>query len=272
MNSALSPSEQLCEFLGRYPKLVVLTGAGASADSGIPTYRDDAGRWLYRKPIQHGDFLRDAATRRRYWSRSMAGWPAVRNAQPNAIHTGLARMEASGQVELVITQNVDRLHQRAGSRRVIDLHGRLDRVRCLQCDAVSEREALQQWLEAHNTPLPVPAEIRPDGDSEQEAHDLDGFREPECPACSGTLMPDVVFYGGNVPRARVDSCTAALQRADALMVIGSSLQVYSGFRFCRTALALGKPIAILNRGQTRADAMAALVLRDCAAGLLASIA
>ncbi len=259
----------LRDFLQRHPRLVVLTGAGISADSGIPTYRDDAGTWRYRAPIQHGAFLTEEHTRKRYWARSMAGWPVIRDARPNAAHHALARLEASGQLELLITQNVDGLHQRAGNRRVVDLHGRVDRVRCLRCDLLSERDALQAWLEQHNPrPPQEPVAARPDGDSELAEANLDSFSLPNCGSCSGTLMPDVVFYGGNVPRARVDSCRTAIARADALLVVGSSLQVYSGYRFCRLAREAGKPIAILNRGLTRADALAELVVRGAAAEIL----
>ncbi|MFV8817341.1 NAD-dependent protein deacetylase [Haliea sp. E17] len=259
---------QLREFLRRHPRLVVLTGAGISAASGIPTYRDDSGTWRYRTPIQHQDFLRDKATRQRYWARSMAGWPTLRDALPNAAHHAIARLESRGNIETVITQNVDRLHQRAGSRRVIDLHGRVDRVRCMHCGALSEREALQSWLEQHNSLDIAGTRARPDGDSDIAATDLAQFVVPDCDHCGGDLTPDVVFYGGNVPRARVDSCRLAIERADALLVVGSSLQVYSGYRFCRLAATAGKPLAIINTGVTRADQQATLRLFEPAASLL----
>ena len=150
MNHAVTCADQLAAFLLRHPRIAVLTGAGVSAGSGIPTYRDGDGRWLYRKPIQHRDFLSDELTRKRYWSRSMLGWPHVRDAAPNGIHRRLAQLEENGRVELLITQNVDRLHQRAGSQKVIDLHGRLDRVRCLDCGNLEEREAIQNQLLAQN--------------------------------------------------------------------------------------------------------------------------
>ncbi|TGD73616.1 NAD-dependent protein deacetylase [Mangrovimicrobium sediminis] len=269
-----SPEQTLTGFLQRHPRLVVLTGAGISAESGIPTYRDDQGRWLYRTPIQHQAFIDSELTRKRYWSRSLGGWPAVRDAQPNAAHRALAALEHDGRIELLITQNVDRLHQRAGSRRVIDLHGRVDRVRCLGCGALDERDALQGWLEANNAPAPARAAARPDGDSELPDDDtaLALFKVPDCARCAGTLMPDVVFFGGNVPRARVDSSLAALQRADALLVIGSSLQVYSGYRFCRKAREWNKPIALLNPGKTRADDIADLKIIGPATALLARFA
>lgn len=274
--SALPPCpvralEALSRFLDSHARLVVLSGAGISEASGIPTYRDDQGNWRYRSPIQHAAFLHDAKTRQRYWARSMAGWPQVSRAQPNAAHHALARLESRQRIERVITQNVDRLHQRAGSRRVIDLHGRVDRVRCLDCAALSEREPLQAWLEARNGPVRDAPEARPDGDSAVPESTLAGFQVPECAACGGVLMPDVVFYGGSVPRARVDSCRAALARADALLVVGSSLQVYSGYRFCRLARESGKPIAIVNTGATRADDLAEFRLPLPAAPLLEAL-
>ncbi|TDG13983.1 NAD-dependent protein deacetylase [Seongchinamella unica] len=269
MNTPVSFSDQLAAFLIRYPRLVLLTGAGVSSASGIPTYRDGDGKWLYRKPIQHRDFITDELTRKRYWSRSLHGWPRVRDAAPNDIHLALARLEDSDQIELLITQNVDRLHQKAGSTKVIDLHGRLDRVRCLDCGNLQERQAIQDWLLAHNTVTVITDErARPDGDSDVPDEQLRGFKFPSCPACSGMLIPDVVFFGGTVPAARVASCQLALERADALLVIGSSLQVYSGYRFCRRARAAGKAIAIINPGSTRADPIADLKLATNAAPVL----
>lgn len=272
MNTALPHSDSLAVFFRRHPRLVILTGAGVSAASGIPTYRDSQGRWLYRKPIQHRDFLNDEMTRKRYWSRSLIGWPHVRDASPNSVHQSLAQLESEGRVELLITQNVDRLHQRAGSQEVVDLHGRLDRVRCLDCGIVEDRESVQEWLLAHNdsgqqsNPL-----VRPDGDSDAPDDQLHHFRIPHCRACAGVFMPDVVFFGGTVPTARVNACRAAIDRADALLVIGSSLQVYSGYRFCRQADDSNKPLAIINPGVTRADPIADLIVKGDAGEELARI-
>ena len=269
MNPNNHPDHSLHQFLRRHQKLVILSGAGVSAPSGIPTYRDNLGRWRHSKPIQHNDFLASEATQRRYWARSMNGWPIISAATPNAAHHALAKLERSDRVELLITQNVDRLHQKAGSRRVIDLHGRLDRVRCLQCENISERTEIQKRLNALN-PDHVFAEgvARPDGDSELPDTDLERFKIPSCDQCGGSLMPDVIFFGANIPRARTESCMAALARADALLVVGSSLQVYSGFRFCRQAKASGKAIAILNPGATRADDLATLKINEPAECLL----
>ena len=272
MNNAVTHAGQLAAFLLRHPRIAVLTGAGVSAGSGIPTYRDGDGRWLYRKPIQHCDFLNDELTRKRYWSRSMLGWPHVRDAAPNGIHRRLAQLEENGRVELLITQNVDRLHQRAGSQKVIDLHGRLDRVRCLDCGNLEEREAIQNQLLAHNDASEVSrSQARPDGDSDVPDAQLQSFIAPLCPACEGVLMPDVVFFGGTVPAARVASCRAAVARADALVVVGSSLQVYSGYRFCRQAQDSDKPIVIINPGATRADPIADLKIKADAEATLAGV-
>lgn len=259
----------LAEFLRRHPRLVVLTGAGISADSGIPPYRDEAGRWLHRAPILYRDFLDSDATRRRYWARSWHGWPVVRDAMPNAAHRALAALEQRQHVELLVTQNVDRLHQRAGSERVVDLHGRLDRVRCLDCGHAVARDAIQEQLLPDVTRTRGADTMpRPDGDMDIDAELARRVALPRCERCAGDLMPDVVFFGGNIPSRRVETCNAAIARADALLVVGSSLQVFSGFRLCRNAHRDGKPIAIVNRGATRADGLAALSLHCAAAPLL----
>ncbi|MEQ9462945.1 MAG: NAD-dependent protein deacetylase [Haliea sp.] len=255
--------QQLLALLDRRSRLVVLTGAGISASSGIPTYRDAGGNWLYSAPIQHRDFLQEPATRQRYWTRSWFGWPGVRDALPNTAHRALARLEAAGAVELLVTQNVDRLHQRAGSSAVVDLHGRLDRVRCVGCGRYSEREEMQLRLEQanpHLAALEPGASSRPDGDMTLPDAMARRTAVPNCLACGGVLMPDVVFFGGTVPKERVTSVATAIEAADVLLVVGSSLQVYSGFRFCRAAHALGKPLVLLNPGLTRADPLASLKL------------
>jgi NAD-dependent SIR2 family protein deacetylase len=236
---------------------LVLTGAGISAGTGIPTYRDERGRWLRSDPIKHQEFVADPRKRQRYWGRSMLGWPGVRDARPAIAHHALTRLEARGHLTLIVTQNVDRLHQRAGSHEVVDLHGRLDRVRCLDCGANTCREALQIRLEFLNPHLAtLGADVRPDGDADLPDETVAGVRVPDCEVCGGTLMPDVVFFGGSVPAERVATARAALERAAALVVVGSSLQVYSGFRFCRWAAQAGKPIFLINPGQTRADSLA----------------
>jgi NAD-dependent SIR2 family protein deacetylase len=269
VNTLQHDSRALAAFITEHPRLVVLTGAGISVASGIPSYRDQAGTWLHRAPIQEQDFLRDAHTRRRYWSRSWHGWPLIRDAQPNTAHGALAQLEALGHVDLLITQNVDGLHQRAGSKNVIDLHGRVDRVRCLSCAARLERESVQTLLTAANHfPLAAADNARPDGDMEVPENALQRITLPQCRHCAGDLMPDVVFFGGSVPRTTVDACLNALERADALLAVGSSLVVFSGFRFCRHAHRQGKPLAIINPGVTRADNLAQLRLASKAGPLL----
>jgi NAD-dependent SIR2 family protein deacetylase len=246
----------LAEFLDRHPRLFVLTGAGISTASGIPDYRDANGDWKRPQPVQYRDFIDRLATRRRYWARSLVGWPKFSRAEPNACHTRLAEWEADGRIAHLVTQNVDRLHQQAGSRRVTDLHGRLDSVICLDCHWQTGRDEVQAWLEQHNPGfVGRSAAAGPDGDAALADEAVGEFRVPACRACGGLLKPDVVFFGEAIPRPRVEATVAALQQADALLVIGSSLMVYSGFRYCRIAAENGLPIASINPGRTRADAL-----------------
>jgi len=275
MNNISHELQQLLTLLHERPRLVVLTGAGISAGSGIPTYRDGDGHWLYSTPIQHRDFLHDFATRQRYWTRSWLGWPGMRDASPNAAHRALVKLERAGAVALLVTQNVDRLHQRAGSSGVVDLHGRLDRVRCLSCGSHSPREAMQLRLlrsNPHLASLTVDSASRPDGDMSLPDAMARDTAVPACLDCSGILIPDVVFFGGTVPKERVERVNTAIAAADALLVVGSSLQVYSGFRFCRAAHAADKPVVVLNPGITRADTIASLKLATPCEPLLAALA
>jgi NAD-dependent SIR2 family protein deacetylase len=258
----------LAQFLVDHPRLMVLTGAGISSCSGIPTYRDEYGKWLSRSPIQSQDFHSDEQTRRRYWSRSWYGWPVIRDAQPNGAHLALAQLEKNGHVEQLVTQNVDRLHQKAGSRQVVDLHGRVDRVRCMGCAAEDSRESVQQAMASGNHwPSKESHRVRPDGDMEV-GHLGQDMVLPHCQSCGGDIMPDVTFFGGSVPRERVSKCLDALRRADGLLAIGTSFTVYSGYRFCRKASQWGKPIAIINPGLTRADELSQLHLQTKADPLL----
>ena len=257
------------EFVDRHRRLFVLTGAGCSVNSGIPDYRDADGGWKRAPPVTVQAFIGQEATRRRYWARSLIGWRRVDCARPNDAHRALARLEAKGKSEILLTQNVDRLHQAAGSEAVIDLHGRLDRVRCMGCGWVSPRQDLQnelarlnpQWL-AHD------AAVAPDGDAELDGVDFSDFAVPACARCGGMLKPDVVFFGENVPRPRVEAATRHLEEADAMLIVGSSLMVYSGFRFVEMAVRAGKPAAAINLGRTRADPLLALkVEASCDAAL-----
>jgi NAD-dependent SIR2 family protein deacetylase len=254
-------------FVRRHRRLLVLTGAGCSTASGIPGYRDRSGAWSGRAPVPYREFVESEPARRRYWSRSLLGWERVAAAAPNAAHRALAALERAGRVRTLVTQNVDGLHQRAGSRRVVDLHGRLDEVECLECGGRVSRHDVQRQLLAWNPGFAAAlaagadAPARPDGDAQWEA-DVSGFQVPHCAWCGGVLKPAVVFFGENVPRSRVDAVLAALGEADALLVVGSSLMVFSGFRFCLAAREAGKPVAALNLGTTRADDLLALKVED----------
>lgn len=257
--------DALGRFAAAHRTLFVLTGAGISTGSGIPDYRDADGAWKRVPPVTLQAFTADAATRRRYWARSLAGWAPFAAARPNAAHHALARLQDAGRVGMLLTQNVDGLHQRAGSTGVIDLHGRLDQVICLGCGACHPRAEFQMSLLRRNPGWGRHmAAVAPDGDADLEGVDFAAFDVPDCSACGGMLKPDVVFFGQSVPRARVEAATAGLHASDAMLVVGSSLMVWSGFRFARMAAAAGIPLAILNHGRTRADDLATLkVQADC---------
>ncbi|MCF7750363.1 NAD-dependent protein deacetylase [Bacillus subtilis subsp. subtilis] len=259
----------LAAFIDRAQRLFVLTGAGCSTDSGIPDYRDADGQWKRTPPVTYQAFMGERATRQRYWARSLLGWPRFGHARPNGTHAALAALEARGQVELLLTQNVDRLHQRAGSNVVIDLHGRLDQVRCMGCETRVPREDFQHLLLSHNPGWDqLDAAQAPDGDADLDDVDFSHFQVPGCPQCGGIFKPDVVFFGENVPRERVATVQAHLQQADAVLVVGSSLMVYSGFRFVQAAANAGLPVAALNLGRTRADDLLSLkIAQPCAPAL-----
>ncbi len=236
----------------------MLSGAGLSAGAGIPTYRDADGKWQRSNPIQHQDFVNKPQARQRYWLRSYAGWPAVAAATPSPAHYAIKNLEQQALVKLTVTQNVDRLHQRAGSREVIDLHGRLDQVVCLNCADITGRDDMQRRLADLNPTLGKMAEkgdfgLAPDGDADVTDDMVHRLKIPACEQCEGTLKPNVVFFGDNVPRATVQSIYSELDGADGLMIVGSSLQVFSGFRFCRYAADRGLHIASVNPGRTRGD-------------------
>ena len=250
---------QLLSFLARRGPVVALTGAGCSTESGIPAYRDAEGNWRGRTPVQGQEFAADAVARRRYWSRSILGWPHFSVAAPNAAHHALAALEGHGVVTSLITQNVDGLHQKAGSRAVTELHGSLRTVRCLQCDLRVSRDDVQKRLEAENPTYATAASTpAPDGDATPVEHVPEDFQVPHCEGCGGVLKPDVVFFGDSVERAVVEHCMQAVGGAGVLLCVGTSLMVYSGFRFCRHAEACGVPVVALGMGRTRADDMLAL--------------
>jgi len=237
-------------------RLVVLTGAGCSTDSGIPDYRDTAGAWKRKPPVQQREFVEHHAVRQRYWARSLLGWRHFSKAEPNAAHRALARLESVGRVHHLITQNVDGLHQQAGSRAVTDLHGRLDEVLCLSCGTRIPRSGMQQRLESQNPDWSELAAARaPDGDADLEGRDFSLFDVPACEACGGVLKPAVVFFGDAIPAEQTHAALDAVQRADALLVVGSSLMVWSGYRLVRGTAERGVPVAAVNLGMTRADAL-----------------
>lgn len=261
--------DTLAAFLDRHRPLFVLTGAGCSTESGIPDYRDADGRWKHARPVQYRDFITREHVRQRYWARSMIGWPRFSRARPNAAHLALARLEALGYVHQLVTQNVDGLHGRAGSRRVIDLHGRIDTVQCRNCGRRTARHELQQTLEQLNGEFTGQlAAVAPDGDAELAHADFSAFRVPVCPRCGGLLKPDVVFFGESVPKARVEHAWQCLHESSGLLVIGSSLTVYSGYRFCRAAKARAQPMAAINLGRTRADDDLQLKISDTCSAVL----
>ena len=250
--------ERLRCWIASYRRVFALTGAGCSTASGIPDYRNDQGEWKRRPPVMIQAFRTQAAVYRRYWARAYAGWPRFTAAAPGTAHRAFAAWEAAGTLLRLVTQNVDGLHQRAGSRAVVDLHGRLDVVICLSCGERTSRATLQAVMAAANPGWQAVAAVAPDGDADIDAAVVDSFEAPRCERCRGLVKPDVVFFGENVPGERYDDAREALTRADALLVAGSSLMVYSGFRFVRLAHEAGLPIAIVNRGRTRGDDLAAL--------------
>jgi NAD-dependent SIR2 family protein deacetylase len=238
--------------------VVVLSGAGLSTDSGIPDYRGPSGALRRHAPMQYGTFVGDAVARHRYWARSYLGWRSIATARPNAGHRAIAALQAGGRVAGIVTQNVDGLHQAAGALDVIELHGGLDRVVCLDCGAQESRFALDARLRAANPHFDAHvARVNPDGDAELADEQLTGFRMVGCVTCGGDrVKPDVVFFGENVPKPRVGQCYEWVEAARTLLVVGSSLTVMSGFRFVRRAAKLGIAVAIVNQGATRGDDLA----------------
>jgi len=263
----------LCELL-RDRTVLALTGAGLSTESGIPDYRGpEALARPARRPIQGPEFARSEAVRKRYWARSALGWDQMRLAQPNRGHRALAALEQRATVSRVVTQNVDRLHHKAGSRHVTELHGALAEVACLACGALEDRDALQARLLALNPGWTAGAAMAaPDGDADLPAERVAGFRVAACTSCGGVLKPRVVFFGDNVPRAVVDEAFAAVDAAEVLLVVGSSLAVYSGYRFLRRAVERRIPVAIVNRGPVRGEEHAALKVEASAGATLDALA
>lgn len=270
--------EALRVFVERHPRLFVLTGAGVSTDSGIPDYRDANGDWKRPPPVTFQAFMGEHTTRQRYWARSLIGWRTIGQARPGPAHDALCTLEAAGRIELLLTQNVDGLHQAAGSRKVIDLHGRIDTVCCMACARRWPRAEWQETLR-HSNPdwVALHAPAAPDGDADLDGVDFSTVVVPPCPHCAAEgrvsiVKPDVVFFGENAPRERVQVAFDALARSDAMLVIGSSLMVYSGLRFVQAAVAAGQPVAALNLGRTRADELLTLKVEQSVGPVLQALA
>jgi NAD-dependent SIR2 family protein deacetylase len=261
-------SHALADLIDAAKRLVVLTGAGCSTESGIPDYRSPGGAWTRHKPIYYSAFVRSEEVRRFYWARSFRGWPRFAAARPNDAHRALAELEAEGRVHFLITQNVDDLHSEAGSRRVVQLHGRNRLVVCLDCGCEFARAAVQERLAEMNAAWLASApwahlnaddaDFAPDGDADVARDAVGAFRVPPCERCGGVLKPAVVFFGESVPPSKVSVAMEHVDEADALLVAGSSLTVWSGYRFVKRAAERGIPIAIVNVGPTRGDELAAL--------------
>lgn len=274
MTDQISAIKKLAELVATHRPALVLTGAGISTDSGIPAYRDENGNWIHTRPVQAAEFYNHEHIRKRYWLRSMLGWSRIQSAQPNATHHALTSLEKSGLTQCIITQNVDNLHQRADSRTVVDLHGNLQSVICLQCSNRIPRQQMQAMLQKANSQIEVVGStIGPDGDAAPTNLDalLATFELTDCPACGGILKPDVVFFGENVPTDRVDYCMDQLKQSSLLLCVGTSLTVFSGYRFCRAAHAQNIPIALINKGKTRADDLADCIVNASCATALAQL-
>ncbi|APA69072.1 NAD-dependent protein deacetylase [Janthinobacterium sp. 1_2014MBL_MicDiv] len=265
--------DQLAQFLQRHPDALLLTGAGISTASGIPDYRDTDGVRRGNAPVQGPDFRRQEAVRRRYWARSMVGWPTLARAAPNAGHLAIAQLAQRRRIGGLVTQNVDGLHQQAGSVAVTELHGSIHGVVCLDCRARHTRRLIQEVLERDNPQmLGATATPAPDGDALLEPSQLATFHLPCCPHCGGTLQPDVVFFGDGVPPACAAEAGRKMGDASALLVVGSSVMVYSSFRLCRMAAETGKPVAAINLGKTRADHLLAFKTEAPAQDILPALA
>jgi len=298
--------ELLQEFLNPSKRLLVLTGAGISTESGIPDYRSE-GVGLYatssKRPIQHKTFMESLKARQSYWARNFVGWPRWSSTRPNSAHLTLAAWERKGRLRHVVTQNVDQLHYKAGCKNVVELHGTNSLVKCMTCSFSIPRMTFQRRLEELNPTMETLAseqmmkpdgdvelspeevanfrgdlngwpwdELRPDGDVEIAEEIVDKFRVPNCPKCdTGILKPYVVFFGDNVPKPRVEFVRKQVEESDALLVVGSSLFVFSGYRFVTQARDLGIPIAVVNIGPTRADAIVDLKIEAKAGDVLPKI-
>ena len=271
--SIAEQTEILAESLLRHGPALVLTGAGCSTASGIPDYRDRNGDWKHSRPVMFNDFVRSEITRKRYWAGSMNGWPRIQAARPNPAHLALSLLENHGFIHTLLTQNVDGLHHGAGSRNVIELHGNLKSVICLQCGTRMSRSDIQaQLLKSNAAFLQAAVAAAPDGDADPGVLDYASFETPVCDRCAGILKPEVVFFGEAVPRARTERSLQALASAGCLLTAGTSLMVFSGYRYCLEARRRGIPVIAVNLGQTRADGELDLKIHADCGRLLASVA
>lgn len=258
-DASRSDVTSLVWFMREHQPLCVITGAGCSTNSGIFDYRDTEGNWKRPQPVLLDEFLNSAESRRRYWARSMLGWPRFSNAKPNPAHLAMKCLEDHGVVSCVITQNVDDLHESSGQKNVIPLHGSLRTVTCIECGTRFNRDEIQMQLEASN-PQYLSAAVMPDagGEGHYSIEVNESFIVPQCDACGGILKPDVVFFGGNIHSTVKLVANEAIRKASGVLVVGSSLMVYSSFRLVKLAHTCGVPIAILGLGVTRGDALATL--------------
>ena len=254
-------NNDLQDFLADKRNLIVLSGAGISVSSGIPTYRDKTGNWKRSNPIQHQDFMLRKLARQRYWLRSFSGWPAVASAVPTPSHNVIAELERCKIVQMVVTQNVDRLHQQAGSQNVIDLHGRLDEVICMSCQKITPRNTLQSELTLLNPSFSRQGNIAPDGDADVPEKLVPDFVVPPCEDCGEILKPNVVFFGDSVNKSIVQRVYDGIDDSDGMLIVGTSLKVFSGYRFCRYATQQQKPIASINPGLSRGEDMIQVIVR-----------
>lgn len=263
------------QFVFESKRLLVVTGAGISTESGIPDYRSE-GVGLYarskNRPVQYQDFIRKADIRQRYWARNFVGWPVFSSVLPNKSHNILSSLENKGKVHWLVTQNVDALHIKAGSQNLTELHGSAHRVHCLSCDNRLPRTQLQEIIKRENPMWHSESiEMAPDGDVQLTEEQIKGFKVPSCDKCGGILKPEIIFFGDNVPRPTVDFVFGKVKECDRLLVLGSSLEVYSGYRFVNAAHEQKKPIAIVNIGKTRADKLSTIKISAKCSDILDNI-
>ncbi|GAB2459785.1 SIR2 family protein [Jatrophihabitans fulvus] len=274
MTTSVHPALEALHGLVRHGGVVVLSGAGLSTESGIPDYRGPSGAQRTSTPMTYQEFVGPAAARQRYWARSHLGWRQIAHARPNAGHRAVADLQSCGVLDGIITQNVDGLHQAAGARDVVELHGGLDVVVCLDCGLRESRHSFGARLAAANPGFGAEVtRVNPDGDADLPDDALTGFALVGCTRCGSDLMkPDVVFFGESVPKPRVAHCFDLVEQARALLVLGSSLTVMSGLRFVRRAAKLAVPVVIVNQGETRGDPLAELKIEAPLGRLLPELA